>query len=193
MGRIAQGDDPAEERLVDRKALTVKELCDLYLADLQSGLILGKGGRPKKPGTIISDLGRIHRHIVPLLGSRRVRDLTKADITKAMKDIMAGKTRTTVKTKNLRGKAIVRGGVGKATRTIGLLGGILTYAVEAGIIETNPAHGVRRQLPAVPIVCLLPPSHRLAARGALRPRDLAGEVIYGPPDRPGLRAGRGGL
>ncbi len=74
LGRIAQGDDPAEERLLDRKALTVKELCDLYLADLHAGLILGKGGRPKKRGTIISDLGRIHRHIVPLLGPRRVRD-----------------------------------------------------------------------------------------------------------------------
>lgn len=144
LGRIAQGDDPAEERLLDRKALTVKELCDLYLTDLQGGLILGKGGRPKKHSTIASDLGRIHRHIVPLLGSRRVRDLTKADITKAMKDIMAGKTRVTVKTKNLRSKSIVRGGAGTATRTIGLLGGILTYAVEAGIIETNPAHGVRR-------------------------------------------------
>ena len=144
LGRIAQGDDPAEERLLDRKALTVKELCNLYLADLQAGLILGKGGHPKKPGTIASDLGRIHRHIVPLLGSRRVRDLTKADITRAMKDIMAGKTRVTVMTKNLRGKSVVRGGAGTATRTIGLLGGILTYAVEAGIIETNPAHGVRR-------------------------------------------------
>ena len=31
-----------------------------------------------------------------------------------------------------------------ASRTIGLLGGILTYAIEAGIIETNPAHGIRK-------------------------------------------------
>jgi hypothetical protein len=61
-----------------------------------------------------------------------------------LKDIMAGKTRVSVKTKKLRGKAIVRGGVGTATRTVGLLGGILTYAVEAGIIETDPAHGIRK-------------------------------------------------
>jgi integrase len=27
---------------------------------------------------------------------------------------------------------------------VGLLGGILTYAVEGGIIESNPAHGVRK-------------------------------------------------
>lgn len=57
---------------------------------------------------------------------------------------MAGKTRVSIKTKKLRGKAIVRGGAGTATRTVGLLGGILTYVVEAGIIETNPAHGIRK-------------------------------------------------
>lgn len=57
---------------------------------------------------------------------------------------MAGKTRAEVKTKKPRGKAIVRGGAGTAARTVGLLGGILTYAVDAGIIETNPAHGIKK-------------------------------------------------
>jgi hypothetical protein len=65
---------------------------------------------------------------MPLLGSRRVRDLAKSDNTQAMKDIMAGKTRANVKTEKLRGRAIVRGGAGTAARTIGLFGGILTYA-----------------------------------------------------------------
>jgi integrase len=143
-GRVAQGEDPAEEKQLDHEAITVKELCELYLADLKAGLILGKGGRPKKPSTIVTDTGRIQRHIIPLLGTRRVKDLTKADVAKALKDIMAGKTRCSVKTKKLRGKAIVRGGAGTATRTIGLFGGILTYAVEHGIIDSNPAHGVRR-------------------------------------------------
>jgi integrase len=144
LGRVAQGDNPAEERQLDHKAITVKELCDLYLNDSKAGLILGKGGRPKKSTTIVTDTGRIHRHILPLIGTRRVKDLVKADINKVLKDIMAGKTRVSVKTKKLRGKAIVRGGVGTATRTVGLLGGILTYAMEAGIIETNPAHGIRK-------------------------------------------------
>jgi integrase len=144
LGRVAQGDNPAEDRQLDHKAITVKELCALYLNDLNAGLILGKGGRPKKPTTIVTDTGRIERHIIPLLGTRRVKDLTKADINKVLKDIMAGKTRVSVKTKKLRGKAIVRGGAGTATRTVGLLGGILTYAVEAGIITSNPAHGLRK-------------------------------------------------
>lgn len=144
LGRVAQGENPAEERQFDHQAITVKELCELYLRDLEAGLILGKEGRPKKATTIVTDTGRIQRHIIPLIGSRRVKDLTKADINKVLKDIMAGKTRTAVKTKKLRGKAIVRGDAGTATRTVGLLGGILTYAVEAGIIETNPAHGLRK-------------------------------------------------
>lgn len=144
LGRVARGDNPAEERQIDHKALTVKGLCSLYLNDLNAGLILGKGGRPKKPTTIGTDTGRIQRHIIPLIGTRRVRDLTKADIHKVLKDIMAGKTRASVKTKKLRGRAIVRGGAGTATRTVGLLGGILTYAVEAGTIERNPAHGLRK-------------------------------------------------
>lgn len=38
----------------------------------------------------------------------------------------------------------MRGGVGTATRTVGLLGGILTYAVETGIIQHNPAHGIKK-------------------------------------------------
>jgi integrase len=144
LGRVAQGENPSEERLLDHQAITVKELCDLYLKDLEAGLILGKGGRPKKAGTIVSDVGRIKRHIIPLIGNRRVKDLVKADIAKVLKDVMAGKTALTVKTKKLRGKSIVRGGVGTATRTVGLLGGILTYAMEAGIITSNPAHGIRK-------------------------------------------------
>jgi hypothetical protein len=99
LGRVAKGDNPAEERELDHRAITVKELCNLYLNDLSAGLILGKRGRPKKPTTIVTDTGRIHRHIVPLIGTRRVKDLTKADVGKVLKDIMAGKTRTTVKTK----------------------------------------------------------------------------------------------
>jgi Arm DNA-binding domain len=149
LGRIAQGDNPAEERLIDRQAITVKELCQMYLADLDAGLVLGKGGRPKAPGTVVSDIGRINRHIIPLLGNRRLKDLVKADVNRMMKDIMVGKTRMSAKTKKLRGKSIVRGGAGTAARTVSLFGGMLTYAGEAGLIDNNPAHGIRKPKYAV--------------------------------------------
>jgi integrase len=145
LAEVSKGNDPLEGRNSARKAISVKELCELYVAELEAGRILGKGGRPKKASTKITDLGRITRHIIPLLGSKRVTHVTKADVTAMMKDIMAGKTRTSEKTKKLRGKSIVRGGLGAASRTVGLLGGIFTYARdELGIIDVNPAHGVRK-------------------------------------------------
>lgn len=55
LGCVAGGDNPSEERQLDHKAVTVKELCTLYLNDLKAGLILGKGGRPKKATTIVTD------------------------------------------------------------------------------------------------------------------------------------------
>ena len=143
LGRIAQGDNPAEERQLDHKAITVKELCERYLEDAKAGLILGKKRRPKKASTIYTDEGRIKRHIVPLLGSRRVKDLTSADVTRFMRDVASGKTKASEKTRK-RGRVIVRGGIGTGTRTVGLLGGILTYARENGIIEGNPVHGIRK-------------------------------------------------
>ncbi|AXK41324.1 tyrosine-type recombinase/integrase [Erythrobacter aureus] len=144
LGRVAAGNDPAEERLEDHRAMTVKQLCERYIEDLENGLILGKGGRPKKQSTIDTDIGRIRRHVIPLIGTRRVKDLTRADMVKIMRDIMAGKSRIIVKTKKLRGKSIVKGGPGTATRTLGLIGGILTYAIDLGVIDRNPAHGIKK-------------------------------------------------
>src|SRR3546814_3968857 len=65
-----------------------------------------------------TDLGRINRHIIPLIGKMLVTRLTKADVTTMMKDIMAGKTRQSEKTGKLRGRSIVRGGHGVANRTV---------------------------------------------------------------------------
>ncbi len=143
LGRVAQGDNPAEERQLDHQAITIKDLCGRYLEDAKAGLILGKKRRPKKESTIYTDEGRIKRHIIPLLGARRVKDITQADVIRFMRDIASGKTRTDQKT-GKRGRAIVKGGIGTGTRTVGLFGAILTYARENGIIQINPVHGVRK-------------------------------------------------
>lgn len=80
LGRVAGGDDPVADRQLDHKAITVKELCACYFADLQArlvqrnGLILGRGGRPKRPQLSPPILGPIERHIVPLPGTRRVKE-----------------------------------------------------------------------------------------------------------------------
>lgn len=144
LGETVKGQDPADERIQQRKALTVKELCERYLTAAEKGLVLGKGNRPKKASSLYVDRGRINRHIVPLLGNRRVQSLKPADINKFIEDVATGKSATIEKTNKKRGKAVVRGGLGTAARTVGLLGGILTYAVGQGLIEKNPAHGIRK-------------------------------------------------
>jgi integrase len=169
----AKGDDPAAKRSEDRKAMTVRQLCRTYLEAADKELIIGKGGRPKKPSTLYVDRGRIERHIVPLLGSRRVRDLKTPDIARFMRDIATGKTADDVKT-GFRGRAIVEGGAGTASRTIGLLGGILSFAVSEGIISANPARGVNRPADKRREIRLTPEQYRALGR-ALEEAESQGE------------------
>ena len=141
LGQVAQGEDPAEERATRRAAMTVKELCGRYKDALDKGLIMGKRGLPKKPLTMASDLGRIDRHIIPLLGTRRVRELTPVEVARFIRDVMAGKTAVVEKSPKLRGKAIVTGGRGAAARSAWLLGAILSFAVSEGVIAGQPSTG----------------------------------------------------
>ncbi|MGX9979606.1 tyrosine-type recombinase/integrase [Methylobacterium fujisawaense] len=143
LGQVAKGEDPAEERATRRGSMTVAELCDVYLAAADKGLIMGKGGQAKKASTLYVDRGRIERHIKPLLGRRLVAELTTPDVQRFVRDVQAGKTAGVVKT-GFRGKAVVEGGPGTAARTVGLLGGILSYAVSERVITLNPATGVKR-------------------------------------------------
>lgn len=144
LGKIALGDNPAEERQTLRNAITVGELAEQYIDAMEAGLILGKGRRPKKPNTIYTDIGRINGHVIPLIGKRRVQDLTKANVSKMMNDIISGKTRAVRKTANKRGKSVLRGGRGTASRCVGIVGSMLTYAISMGMIENNVAHGIRK-------------------------------------------------
>jgi integrase len=143
LGDVERGLDPVEQRLEERNAITVGDLCREYLAKAEAGLIIGRKGLPKKASTLEIDRGRIARHIIPLLGKKPVRDLTSADVKRFLDAVTSGKTAATVKTKP-RGLARVTGGPTAAVRAVGLLGGMLTYAREVGYIEHNPAHGIRK-------------------------------------------------
>lgn len=144
-GIVLQREDPLLERRTRRASLTVAELCDNYLIAARKGLIIGRSGKAKMSTTLETDAGRIERHIKPLLGKKLVVDLKRSDIAKFIRDVTAGKTAVKEKSTKLRGGVtLVAGGAGTATRTTGLLGGILSYAVSEGILENNPAHGVTK-------------------------------------------------
>jgi integrase len=143
LGEIVRGTDPAAAKRETREAMTVSELCDVYLADAQAGRLLTRRGQSKKASTLAIDRGRIERHFKPLLGGCAVTAVTRADIERFMHAVAEGKSAARVKTKR-RGLARVRGGRGTATRAVGLLGAIFTYAVRRGLRLDNPVHGVIR-------------------------------------------------
>lgn len=124
----AMGGDPQGAKAERRAEMTMKELCELYMAE---------GTATKKATTLRIDRIRIDRHINPRLGSRKVTDITRGDIQRLMIDVGNG---------HIRGEATphTRGGRGAAARTVGLLGGIFTFAQERGFVEANPVRGLKR-------------------------------------------------
>ena len=136
LGLIASGEDPAERRATQRKALTLAELCDLYLAE---------GATHKKPSTLKADLGRIVHHIKPLLGRVHVDKVARADIERILIDVKAGKTAAPTPNDGERKPgSIPTGGSGVAAQCVALLSTILTFAVARGLRSDNPARGVKK-------------------------------------------------
>jgi integrase len=144
LGEVARGGDPAADKRAARHALTMSELCDRYLADAACGRLIIRGGRTKKPRTVAGDRGMIAGHIKPLLGRQAVARVTRTDIEKFMRAVAEGKTAARNKTDNRRGVSHVRGGMGTASRTVGLLGSIFSYAVRHDLRPDNPVRGVSR-------------------------------------------------
>lgn len=144
LGHVVDGADPAAEKRAKRKAASVAELCDVYIADAEAGRLLTRQKAAKKASTIVTDKGRIERHIKPLLGSMKVAAVTREDVDGFMHAVAEGRTAARTKTGKKRGLANVRGGKGTASRTVGLLGSIFSYAVHHRMRPDNPVRGVTR-------------------------------------------------
>ena len=131
LAEVNRGDDPSADRKAVRKAITMAELCDLYLEDAADRI---------KASTLAMDRSRITVHVKPLIGSRKVVGLTSEDLEQLQAEIAAGKTATP---RNGRGGATT-GGKGVASRTLGMVGTILEFARRKKIIKDNPARGIQR-------------------------------------------------
>ena len=141
--QVLDGVDPLAERNVGDAPQTVSDLCDTYLERARNGLILYRG-KPKKASTVQIDEGRVSRHIKPLLGKKRLAEITRAHIEAFRDQVAAGDTAKSVKT-GPRGLARVTGGQGTAGRCIDLLGSIFSFAIRNNYMAgDNPVKGVER-------------------------------------------------
>lgn len=141
LGRVASGQDPADDKQTNRSARTIAEMCDEHLRLNKDRL---------KNSTWTMDKSRIECHIKPLIGSRSVKSLTPGDVEKLLQDITRGKSAQTKKGQGRGGQT--SGGSGVAGRAVAMLGTILERAVRDGTIDRNPVRGVARpkQLPKRP-------------------------------------------
>jgi integrase len=134
LAEVTRGGDPVQARKAEREAMTVTELCDLYLAE---------GTAHKKASTLKADRARIEHHLKPLLGRKRVEKLTRGDIERLLVDVKAGKTALAMPAIRPSG-SIPTGGSGVAAQCVTLMGTMLSFAMKRGLRPDNPAHGIRK-------------------------------------------------
>jgi len=136
-GDIAKGGDPAGEKSAARKAITVGELCDLYLKDCETR------PRPLRPNTIATHRSNIENHVKPAIGNRSAKAIKPEDIARLQNSIAAGKTASR---KPGRG-GVASGGEGAAARCIAVLGAVLEFGRRLKALEVNPVGDVRKLPP----------------------------------------------
>jgi integrase len=109
------GKDPALERHELRSGATVAELCDEYVADMESHKLNGKAASTKS-----ADRSRVEKHLKPKLGKLRVTAITPLQIEQFMNGCTPG----------------------SAKRLMQLLGAIFSFGIKKGLRTDNPCKGI---------------------------------------------------
>jgi len=110
------GEDPMEKRHEERQAITIAQLCDLYV----------ERHLPKKrESSAKNDLSLIRKVIKPRLGSHRVVNVKHSELEKLHREL----TQTAPY---------------RANRTVALLSKMFNLAIRWGLAEENPAQGIEK-------------------------------------------------
>eukprot|EP00439_Symbiodinium_sp_Y106_P089859 s1_g2395.t1 len=113
---IDVGHDPMGERHEERQAITISQLCELYV----------ERHLPKKrDSSIKNDLSLINRIVSPKLGSRKAATITHSELERLHREL----TQTAPY---------------RANRTIALLSKMFNLAIRWGLTEDNPAQGIEK-------------------------------------------------
>jgi integrase len=138
LSAAAQGSHPAQERTASRREMKMAGLVDLYAKE---GCFVLRGirqGQPMKPATKAYTIARLRHHVVSLLGTKRVSEITSTDVERMVRDIAAGKTAKDEKPEEGGRRVIVRGGQGAARKVVRDVSAVFTFAIRRKILVSNP-------------------------------------------------------
>ena len=141
LGDVHKGTDIASLRAPSRQQPTMADLCERYLQEYAY--------QHKKPSSAAGDKSNIDNHVIPLLGSRLVTEITRADIDAFKRAVKDGKTAPrngNGPRSGYRGGAIVSGGPGVTNRCLALLSKMLNLAERWGMRPdgSNPVRHVEK-------------------------------------------------
>ena len=134
------GEDPGAEKAARREAKTVNDLLDEWLA---GPALRDRKGKLRKVENVEHDQRRLDCHIRPVIGKKKLPDVTRREIERLRDAIAAGRAALIGKTETQRAKSRATGGEGAAARTLRTLSIAFSYAVERGYIPINPVRGVK--------------------------------------------------
>jgi integrase len=100
-----------------------------------------------EPRTKAYTLPRLRHHAVPILGRKRVSEVTVDDINDFIRRVSKGETAKNAVGPRKRGRIKVRGGEGAARKVAADLSLVFGYAVEKGIVTANPVSAARKPRP----------------------------------------------
>jgi integrase len=118
LAEVAAGGDPAEDRDTSREALTLRQLAFRYVAE--------HAEPRKKPRSAAEDRRMLERDILPVLGSRRVLQISRAEVERLQ---LSMRERPTM-----------------GNRVVSLLSSLFHFAERRDLVPAffNPSRGVQR-------------------------------------------------
>jgi integrase len=129
------GQDVSADRREARVVPLVRELAERYLDDYAKPF--------KKARSVKSDRSNLENHVLPLIGAKKITEITRADIEFVKSSIREGKTAAR-KTAKYRGRSIITGGPGVANRVVALMSKIMACSVDWGMRPDNPALRIKK-------------------------------------------------
>lgn len=138
---VAKGHDPLADRQTMRREIKVAELIDRWNKENPPSR---RSGKPLAPLTKSYTLARLTHHVLPIIGTKRVSEVSVAVVNDLLQRITRGETQKSAPSGKKRGRIRATGGAGAARKVASDLSIIMAYAVERQIITTNPVSGARK-------------------------------------------------